>query len=236
MFVDSSKSHHSFPSPHSFFLTGKEKTGKKDTKAAEQSPDGEQPKDLTPPKEEGRMEEEEEEEKEEEECKEMQEEPKGEEPSCLRKRKLKEVEDAEEGREPKKVRISEVVEVQEQPGKRRRRRQGSNSKEVPELRVLPKKEWLELRAEYLTLQKQSMHQMKAAMRAGSQQHLAEPEASMAEEVAESDRKKRKEIVFVANAVVRVTSDQPLERKALTVSQGYISSILPTNALSDILLF
>ncbi|XP_052818947.1 la-related protein 7-like [Mya arenaria] len=95
--------------------------------------------------------------------------------------------------------------------KRRRRKKSKSEKEVPELRVIAKKEWLVLREEYLKLQKASMAMLKKT--------LKPPHTESKHKEGDKDSKERKEIEFLADVIVKVSSEQPLKRKDLKASLG-----------------
>ncbi|XP_045212248.2 la-related protein 7-like isoform X2 [Mercenaria mercenaria] len=93
--------------------------------------------------------------------------------------------------------------------KRFRRKKDKKEKEFPELRVLPKKEWLELRDEYLKLQKTSMALLKKTLGEYT-------DHSKKDDVKKSERK---EIEFKPDVVVKVSSDNPMKRKNLKTGLG-----------------
>lgn len=95
--------------------------------------------------------------------------------------------------------------------KRFRRKKDKKEKEFPELTVLPKKEWLLLREEYLQLQKASMALLKKTLK---EQTCINKKGS--DDVEEP---KRPEIKFIPDVIVSVSSEQPMHRKILKSALG-----------------
>ncbi|KAM7366175.1 hypothetical protein PAMP_015640 [Pampus punctatissimus] len=85
--------------------------------------------------------------------------------------------------------------------------------EVIPLRVLPKKEWLELKEEYLTLQKRSMASLKRCMsKIGHNEHKSLME--MDNEPQDGNNKKRDKVTsqgpqFTSGVIVKITDSKPL---------------------------
>lgn len=122
----------------------------------------------------------------------------------------------------KKVEIQSKTELEPNGGdgevvgkkkKSRRRRKQHKQKEAPELRVIPKSEWLCLREEYLKLQKASMAMLKRT--------LAEMKDKNNTNVTkEGEKKKQKhEISFIPDVIVKVSSEKPMIRKTLKSDLG-----------------
>lgn len=95
--------------------------------------------------------------------------------------------------------------------KRFRRKKDKKEKEIPELRVLPKKEWLQLRDEYLKLQKTSMAMLKNMLR--------EQKDTGKKDLDDGKKSKKKQIEFKPDVIVKVTSDDPMRRKNLKNALG-----------------
>ncbi|KAH3869873.1 la-related protein 7-like [Dreissena polymorpha] len=95
--------------------------------------------------------------------------------------------------------------------KRFRRKHTKDDKEVPELRVIPKTEWLKLRSEYLKLQKTSMAMLKKSLR------NTQPNEMQTED--KSAPSKHKHMEFVADVIVKVHSEAPLHRQQLKENLG-----------------
>ncbi|XP_022091380.1 la-related protein 7-like [Acanthaster planci] len=119
----------------------------------------------------------------------------------------------EDGRDAKRRRAESEMEEEDGDKKRKRRsRSRRNKKEegktapLMQLRVIPKKEWLELKAEYLTLQKASRQQMKQALQVEWAKRKARLESqSPDKKVAEV---KSAEPEFHPGVVVKIKSDKP----------------------------
>ncbi|KAL4240399.1 La-related protein 7 [Mactra antiquata] len=93
--------------------------------------------------------------------------------------------------------------------KRSRKKKPKTNQELPELRVISKKEWLELRKEYLQLQKASMALLKKTISKKEKFHKQN----------EDKKKKHASVEFVADVIVKVSSDSPMNRKDLKKSFG-----------------
>lgn len=104
--------------------------------------------------------------------------------------------------------------------KRQKKNKKTKTKDVPELRVIPKKEWLNLRAEYLKLQKANMSQLKEKLKEIRNDERSNKKTKpvvlgvAASEEKESDPKKKSEPEFTEGVIVKVTTDQPISRKDL----------------------
>ena len=106
----------------------------------------------------------------------------------------------------KRVKISDEVQVQiTEPHKRRRKKKKINRKdpELPELRVIPKLKWMQLKEEYLQLQRASMNKLKSALvNQRKSEGLAELKSS------------RNSLQFVPDTIVKVVSDKEIHRQEL----------------------
>ncbi|KAL5018412.1 hypothetical protein ScPMuIL_004134 [Solemya velum] len=86
--------------------------------------------------------------------------------------------------------------------KNRNRKRKHSEKETPELRVISKKEWLGLRAEYLTLQKASMAELKKKLHSAQEAKSEEPP------------KKNGFVEFTPGVIVKFKSENPITRREL----------------------
>ena len=119
---------------------------------------------------------------------------------------------SDESKDSKRVRINEEVQVkvtERQKHKRRRQRHRSSSlsevsKDVPQLKVIPKAQWLKLKSEYLALQKKSMKQLKSAIKSAPKKNRNQHD----------NKKENNELTFIPNVIVKVEIDKPTDRKDL----------------------
>ncbi|XP_078576254.1 la-related protein 7-like isoform X1 [Branchiostoma floridae x Branchiostoma japonicum] len=97
---------------------------------------------------------------------------------------------------------------------RRRDRETKKGKEDVRLRVIPKKEWLKLKNQYLTMQKANMSNLKKSLVTLSSSHQNGKTAGEAKQPAEAEKTKveRKAPEFVEGVVVKVTPAEPLESR------------------------
>jgi La-related protein 7 len=113
---------------------------------------------------------------------------------------------------PEEMMMSEADESGDKNRRKKRKKKHTKSKahDVPELRVISKHEWMELRTEYLTLQKANMTQLKESLKAWKQT------SSRPQPVDDGarDATKPATLDFVADVIVHVTSEQALTRKQL----------------------
>lgn len=125
--------------------------------------------------------------------------------------------------EPIGIEVNGEVGDKTKKKKRQKKNKKTKTKEVPELRVIPKKQWLTLRTEYLKLQKANMNQLKKKLkdiRSDDQSHeKTKPAVSVVpsfttSDEKEMDSKKKSEPEFVEGVIVKVTTDQPVTRKDL----------------------
>ncbi|XP_061169041.1 la-related protein 7-like [Saccostrea echinata] len=120
--------------------------------------------------------------------------------------------------------IQEVVDVSltEDTGKgsptkkkeRRKRKKKHKEKCLPELRVMPKLEWLQLKKEYLSLQKMNMNKLKKTLQHMRKEDL--PKENTGEVIEEMPDKPTVEI---PGTVVHLTSGLPVYRKQLKNDLG-----------------
>ncbi|XP_021355255.1 la-related protein 7-like, partial [Mizuhopecten yessoensis] len=107
--------------------------------------------------------------------------------------------------------------------KRKRKKKKQKGKDVPELRVISKKEWLDLRSEYLSLQKKSMTNLKQTLSRirrdddqsgqtviGQEHAITEKPVKEAQPVSQMKSK----VEFVSNVIVKVKSPHPFSRKQI----------------------
>ncbi|XP_066305191.1 la-related protein 7-like isoform X1 [Branchiostoma lanceolatum] len=97
---------------------------------------------------------------------------------------------------------------------RRRDREPKKRKEDVRLRVIPKKEWLKLKNQYLAMQKANMSNLKKSLVAWNSGHQNGKAAEEGKQPAEADKTKagRKAPEFVEGVVVKVKPAEPLESR------------------------
>ncbi|XP_069123567.1 la-related protein 7-like isoform X2 [Argopecten irradians] len=129
----------------------------------------------------------------------------------VKKRKVEEASLTHEKTSPKKVKISSAK-------KRKRKKKKQKAKDVPELRVISKKEWLELRNEYLALQKKSMTNLKKTLskirKDDDQSNQKASDKTSTEKPAKDAQQERPKVEFVPDTIVRVKSPHPFTRRQL----------------------
>lgn len=129
----------------------------------------------------------------------------------VKKRKVEEASLTHERTSPKKVKISSAK-------KRKRKKKKQRAKDVPELRVISKKEWLELRNEYLALQKKSMTNLKKTLskirKDDDQSNQKASDKTSTEKPAKDAQQERPKVEFVPDTIVRVKSPHPFTRRQL----------------------
>ncbi|XP_006819903.2 LOW QUALITY PROTEIN: la-related protein 7-like [Saccoglossus kowalevskii] len=129
------------------------------------------------------------------------------------KRKLK---DDDDNYKKKRKLQSQVVEVKKKRKRNKlKKKKADRVKEkskitpkIPQMRVIPKKEWLELRNEYLQLQKANMSQLKkdmAALRGKQYEKKRIP-------IDQENQEKITEMPFTEGVVVKVKSSKPISSK------------------------
>ncbi|XP_052068212.1 la-related protein 7-like isoform X7 [Mytilus californianus] len=108
--------------------------------------------------------------------------------------------------------------------KKKNRHHKTKHKDIPELRVISKKEWLDLRTEYLKLQKESMNKLKKTLtkvkKEEKDKEMKEKEKEKEKEMFDDKKStNRPKIEFVADVIVYITSGQPLYRKEVKEDLG-----------------
>jgi len=154
-------------------------------------------------------------------------------PKSPLKKKRKVVDaDVQEGAETKKVRISDQVDVnvETESGKKKRNRKRNKNKEkkmgeIPELRVLPKLEWLSLKNEYLKMQKTSMQQLKQTLK-----QYKTPDTNGKGQDQTETSKKDTTPQFVSGVIVKVTSEKELTRKEVKDAVSPLADIVYVDVL------
>ncbi|XP_062568787.1 la-related protein 7-like [Saccostrea cucullata] len=97
---------------------------------------------------------------------------------------------------------------------RRKRKKKHKEKCLPELRVMPKLEWLQLKKEYLSLQKMSMNKLKKTL-----QHMKKEDLPKENTDAVTEEMPDKPTVEMPGTVVHLTSGSPVYRKQLKTDLG-----------------
>ncbi|XP_064615511.1 la-related protein 7-like [Liolophura sinensis] len=95
--------------------------------------------------------------------------------------------------------------------KNRTRKRRNTEKEVPELRVIPKHQWLALRSDYISLQKTNMAKLKQDLKSLKAKQEAEKQKSSNEQ---QTKLPKTELVFVPDVILDVKSENPLKRTKL----------------------
>lgn len=143
----------------------------------------------------------------------------GEEPESSEK-KVKRVKICEEPKAEKEQRASN----DEQKAKRKRHKKNKNKtkiKDVPELRVIPKVEWLRCRTEYLQIQRENMTQLKEKLRQlrtdeskVNKDNLGNSSLIAATEPGANCAARKGDPEFIEGVIVKVTTEQSTTRKDL----------------------
>ncbi|XP_041363125.1 la-related protein 7-like [Gigantopelta aegis] len=114
----------------------------------------------------------------------------------------------------------QVPNVRPHKKEKRRRKKKHKEKDVslPQLRVIPKKEWLSLRKEYLSLQKQSMAMLKQKLKEIKTDHKPDGTGSVKKNQAVNDKsemravKSIKKIEFQPGVIIQVSTKEATNRK------------------------
>lgn len=108
--------------------------------------------------------------------------------------------------------------------KNRNHKSKHKEKDIPELRVISKKNWMDLKAEYLKLQKESMNMLKKTLnRIKEEKNHAEKDKSekVAEDMPAEGKKtaERRQIEFKPDVIVGITSGRAMYRKEVKEDLG-----------------
>ncbi|XP_060075316.1 la-related protein 7-like isoform X2 [Ylistrum balloti] len=129
-----------------------------------------------------------------------------------KKRKAEETSGGDEKPSAKKAKLTPLK-------KRKRKKKKQKGKDVPELRVISKKEWLDLRSEYLSLQKKSMTDLKMTLskirKDGDESNKAQMDHK---ENSDTNTlpvpQTRPKVEFIPGVIVKVNSSHPFTRKQI----------------------
>ncbi|KAK3090067.1 hypothetical protein FSP39_008923 [Pinctada imbricata] len=100
---------------------------------------------------------------------------------------------------------------------RRKKKKSHKDKTLPELRVLPKKEWLKLREEYLSLQKKSMSELKESLKQIKENQPTDTGDNDAEKVTKPEV--TTELVETPDVIIRVQCASDMNRKEIKEDLG-----------------